>query len=81
MNSLYLLAPIAFLLVVIAVRAFFWAVDNDQFDDLDAAGRSILFDDIDEEEPESVATKLLAEQQAQQHEVEQERQERQERKT
>ena len=68
MNSLYLLAPIALVLVVIAVKAFFWAVDNDQFDDLDAAGRSILFDDLDEEEPEVEAARILAEQNARQQE-------------
>lgn len=71
MNSLYLLAPIALVLVVIAVRAFFWAVDNDQFDDLDAAGRSILFDDVEEEEPEAEVARILAEQDAQQREREQ----------
>lgn len=68
MNSLYLLAPIALVLVAIAVKAFFWAVDNDQFEDLDAAGRSILFDDLDEEEPEVEAARILDEQNAEQHE-------------
>lgn len=68
MNSLYLLAPIALVLVVIAIKAFFWAVDNEQFEDLDAAGRSILFDDVDEEEPEAEAARILAEQNSQRSE-------------
>lgn len=45
MNSIYILIPIALIFTVIAIRAFFWAVDNKQYDDLDAAGQSILFDD------------------------------------
>jgi cbb3-type cytochrome oxidase maturation protein len=45
MNSIYILIPIALIFTAIAIRAFFWAVDNKQYDDLDAAGQSILFDD------------------------------------
>ncbi len=45
MNSIYILIPIALIFTAIAIRAFFWAVDNNQYDDLDAAGQSILFDD------------------------------------
>ena len=45
MDSLFILIPIALVFVAIAVKAFFWAVDNRQYDDLDAAASSILFDD------------------------------------
>lgn len=45
MESLFILIPIAMLFVAIAVKLFFWAVDNKQFDDLDNAAQSILFDD------------------------------------
>ena len=45
MASLYILIPIALIFVAIAIKAFMWAVDNHQYDDLDAAARSILFDD------------------------------------
>ena len=45
MDSIYILVPIALLLTAVALKAFFWAVDNKQFDDLDAAAQSILFDD------------------------------------
>ena len=48
MDSLYLLIPIAVIFVTIAVVIFFWAVDNNQFDDLEGPAHSILFD-----EPES----------------------------
>ncbi|MFT7561248.1 MAG: cbb3-type cytochrome oxidase maturation protein [Flavobacteriales bacterium] len=45
MQSIYLLIPIAMIFVVIAVVIFFWAVKNGQFDDLDAQGKRILFDE------------------------------------
>ena len=35
MSILYVLIPLALLLLGIAVWAFFWAVGNGQFDDLD----------------------------------------------
>lgn len=45
MDSLFLLIPIALILTAIAIKAFFWAVDNQQYDDLDAAAHSILFEE------------------------------------
>jgi cbb3-type cytochrome oxidase maturation protein len=45
MNIIYVLIPIAIILVVIAIVVFFWAVKTDQFDDLERHGQSILFDD------------------------------------
>jgi len=45
MDAIYLLIPIALLLVVIGVLIFFWAVRSDQFDDLEGPAHSILFDD------------------------------------
>ena len=35
MNILILMIPLTMLLLIVAVIAFFWAVDHDQFDDLD----------------------------------------------
>lgn len=49
MDSIYILIPIALIFTAIAIKAFLWAIDNDQYDDLDAAAHSILFD----EDPES----------------------------
>lgn len=45
MESLYLLIPIAILIVAVAVAVFFWAVKSGQYDDLDTEGQRILFDD------------------------------------
>ncbi|WP_447895196.1 cbb3-type cytochrome oxidase assembly protein CcoS [Vreelandella sp. GE22] len=45
MTILYLLIPLSLTLLAMAVWAFFWAVKNDQFDDLDGPAHRILFDD------------------------------------
>jgi cbb3-type cytochrome oxidase maturation protein len=45
MASLYLLIPIAIMLVCVAVVVFIWAVKSDQFEDLDRQGTEILFDE------------------------------------
>ncbi|QOC22253.1 cbb3-type cytochrome oxidase assembly protein CcoS [Wenzhouxiangella sp. AB-CW3] len=48
MNIIYVLIPLSVILMVLAIGAFFWAVKNDQFDDLDTPAMDILDDD---EEP------------------------------
>ncbi|MEW9796925.1 cbb3-type cytochrome oxidase assembly protein CcoS [Alteromonas sp. CYL-A6] len=45
MSIIYVLIPIAIIIVAVAVVIFFWAVRSNQFDDLDRQGYSILFDD------------------------------------
>ncbi|QIA63350.1 cbb3-type cytochrome oxidase assembly protein CcoS [Vibrio astriarenae] len=45
MESIYILIPIAILLVAVAVGVFLWAVRSDQFEDLERQGHNILFDD------------------------------------
>jgi len=45
MNILFLLIPLSIVLLSLAIWAFFWAVKNDQFDDLEGPAYSILFDD------------------------------------
>ena len=45
MNILFVLIPLTMLLLGIAIWAFLWAVDHDQFEDLDQVANSILFDD------------------------------------
>ena len=52
MSIIVVLIPLGLLLVGLAVWAFIWAVDHEQFDDLDRAAHSILFDD---DEPGSEA--------------------------
>ena len=47
MSALYILIPIALIIVALAIWMFFWAVDNGQYDDLDSPAHSILFDDDD----------------------------------
>ena len=51
MDSLYLLIPLAVILVGLAVWALFWAVKSGQYDDLNTEGRRILFDDQDRPPP------------------------------
>lgn len=46
MESLYLLIPIAGVFLIVAVALFLWSVRSGQFDDLNAEGKRILFDDI-----------------------------------
>ncbi|WP_416886193.1 cbb3-type cytochrome oxidase assembly protein CcoS [Marinospirillum sp.] len=50
MNILFLLIPLSIVLLSLAIWAFFWAVKNDQFEDLEGPAYSILFDD---DQPES----------------------------
>ncbi|HDZ48722.1 hypothetical protein LCGC14_0313830 [marine sediment metagenome] len=45
MTILYLLIPLSLILLGLAVWAFFWAVKNDQFDDLEGPAHHILFDE------------------------------------
>jgi cbb3-type cytochrome oxidase maturation protein len=45
MSSLFVLIPLGLVLLGVAVWGFIWAVNNDQFEDLDQAAHSILFDD------------------------------------
>jgi cbb3-type cytochrome oxidase maturation protein len=47
MAALYVMIPIAVIIVALAIWLFFWAVDSGQFDDLDGPAHSILFDDED----------------------------------
>ena len=45
MESLYLLIPVSILFFVIALVAFFWAVNNGQYDDLDGEAERLLFEE------------------------------------
>ncbi|GAB54992.1 cytochrome oxidase maturation protein, cbb3-type [Glaciecola punicea ACAM 611] len=45
MSIIYVLIPLAIIIVAIAIAIFFWAVKSNQFDDLERQGYSILFDD------------------------------------
>lgn len=45
MDILYLLIPLSVVLVFLIGAAFWWALHNGQFDDLDAPSHRILMDD------------------------------------
>jgi cbb3-type cytochrome oxidase maturation protein len=45
MTIIYVLIPLAIIIVAIAIGVFFWAVKSNQFDDLERQGYNILFDD------------------------------------
>ena len=51
MEILFLLIPLSLVLLAVAIWAFFWAVRNNQFDDLDSPAMDIL--DFDQEDSQS----------------------------
>ncbi|WP_137972943.1 cbb3-type cytochrome oxidase assembly protein CcoS [Pseudomonas sp. F(2018)] len=55
MSAIYILIPIAVVLVGFAIWLFVWAVDNGQYDDLDSPAHSILFDDEDPQHKAAIA--------------------------
>jgi cbb3-type cytochrome oxidase maturation protein len=49
MSIIYVLIPLSVILMVFAIGFFFWAVRNNQFDDLDTPALDVL--DEDDEAP------------------------------
>lgn len=47
MEILYLLIPIAVVVLVVAIGAFMWAIKSGQFEDLEGPAYRILMDDDD----------------------------------
>ncbi|MDA3870203.1 MAG: cbb3-type cytochrome oxidase assembly protein CcoS [Gammaproteobacteria bacterium] len=47
MEALYLLIPLALLLVAVIVWIFLWAVKSDQFEDLEGPAHRIIMEDDD----------------------------------
>ena len=45
MSILYILIPLALIVLAVAVWAFFWAVGSGQFDDLDTPAMRVILDD------------------------------------
>lgn len=60
MTILYLLIPLSLILLGLAVWAFFWAVKNDQFEDLEGPAHRILFDEDDNDLPREEREKRQA---------------------
>jgi len=50
MTGVLILLPIALLMGLAGLAAFFWALKRGQFDDLEGAANRILIDDEDETE-------------------------------
>jgi cbb3-type cytochrome oxidase maturation protein len=48
MEIILVLIPVSLVIVAIAIAAFFWAVDNNQYDDVERGGSEALFGDEDE---------------------------------
>lgn len=44
MSAIYILIPITLVILALAVVAFFWAVNSNQYSDLDKAASQILFE-------------------------------------
>lgn len=51
MSVIYIVVPLALLVVGAAVAAFVWAVNRGQFDDLDTPPVRMLHDDAEQEAP------------------------------
>jgi cbb3-type cytochrome oxidase maturation protein len=49
MDIIYLLLPVALIIVLVIIGIFFWAVRSDQFDDLEGPAYRILMDDDSEQ--------------------------------
>jgi cbb3-type cytochrome oxidase maturation protein len=47
MNYLVILVPVAILLGLVGLAAFFWSLRSGQYEDLDGAAERILLDDED----------------------------------
>ncbi|WP_417447008.1 cbb3-type cytochrome oxidase assembly protein CcoS [Kangiella sp.] len=45
MDAIYLLIPLTLVLLAIAIGIFFWAVNTDQYSDLDKEASRILFEE------------------------------------
>ena len=52
MSILLVLIPLSLVLLGLGIAAFFWAVRNDQFEDLDSPAWKILLDDDSRPHPE-----------------------------
>ncbi len=47
MPALYIMIPVAIVVVALCIWLFFWSVNSGQYDDLDGPAHRILFDDED----------------------------------
>jgi len=57
MDIIFLLIPVALILVVIIIWVFFWAVKSDQFEDLEGPAHRIIMDKEEIIEPDETRKK------------------------
>ena len=57
MSTLYLLIPLAAILVIIAVALFLWSIKSGQFEDMEGPGFRILMDDDEDLIPDDAKVK------------------------
>lgn len=55
MSMLYVLIPLALMLLAVAAWALIWAIRTGQFDDLESHGWSVVLDDDQKPPPEPAA--------------------------
>jgi len=55
MSMLYVLIPLALMLLAVAVWALVWAIRSGQFDDLESHGWSVVLDDDQRPPPDPVS--------------------------
>ena len=55
MSMLYVLIPLALMLLAVAVWALVWAIRSGQFDDLESHGWSVVLDDDQRPSPDPEA--------------------------
>ena len=67
MNMLYVLIPLALMLLSVAVWALVWAIRSGQFDDLESHGWSVVLDDDQRPPPEPEEAGNEAEQKKQEN--------------
>ena len=60
MNILLVLIPVILLVILVAVALFFWAVNHQQFDDLDSPGVLPLMDEPVPPEDSHIAAEIAA---------------------
>ena len=53
MDIIYLLLPVALIIVIIIIAVFYWAVSSDQFEDMEGPAHRILMDDDEDNSEKS----------------------------
>lgn len=64
MSMLYVLIPLALMLLAVAAWALIWAIRSGQFDDLESHGWSVVLDDDQKPPPEPAADRTVGASQA-----------------